>query len=102
MELLGYFFAIIIGMVLGLIGGGGSVLGVPVFAYLFGLDAVTATTLSLFVVGVTSSVGSIGFLRQGLVDFKTAFLFGLPSVLGILFSRRLVLPNLPEYIINRW
>ncbi|MDO5616385.1 MAG: sulfite exporter TauE/SafE family protein [Cruoricaptor ignavus] len=102
MEILGYFFAIIIGIVLGLIGGGGSVLGVPVFAYLFKLDVVTATTLSLFVVGITSSVGSIGFLRQGLVDFKTAFLFGLPSVLGILFSRRLVLPNLPEYIINRW
>ncbi|MDY3335403.1 sulfite exporter TauE/SafE family protein, partial [Riemerella anatipestifer] len=50
MELLGYFFAIIIGLVLGLMGGGGSILSVPVFAYLFGLDAVTSTTLSLFVV----------------------------------------------------
>ncbi|MCC2591257.1 sulfite exporter TauE/SafE family protein [Chryseobacterium sp. MFBS3-17] len=102
MEFLGYFFAIIIGFVMGLIGGGGSILSVPVFAYIFGIDAMTATTLSLFVVGVTSSVGSVGYIRQGIVHFKNAFLFGLPSVAGILFSRRVVLPHLPEYIINRW
>ncbi|MEC5395797.1 sulfite exporter TauE/SafE family protein [Bergeyella sp. RCAD1439] len=102
MEVLGYIFAIVIGFVLGFLGGGGSVLSVPVFVYLFGMDAMTATSLSLFVVGVTSTVGSVKFLRQGLVDFKTALMFGGPSVLGILFSRRLVLPHLPEYIINRW
>jgi len=87
---------------MGLIGGGGSILSVPVFAYLFQIDAVTATTLSLFVVGVTSAVGSVGYIRQGHVNFRTALLFGLPSVAGILFSRRVVLPHLPPYIINRW
>lgn len=102
MHILGYFFAIIIGLVMGLIGGGGSILSVPVFAYLFNIDAITATALSLFVVGVTSSVGSVSFIRQGQVNFTTAYRFGIPSVLGILFSRRLVLPHLPEYIINRW
>lgn len=102
MEWLGYFFAIVIGLVMGLIGGGGSILSVPVFAYLFGIDAVTATALSLFVVGITSSVGSVGYIRQGFVEFRTALLFGLPSILGIIFSRRVVLPHLPEYIINRW
>lgn len=102
MEYIGYFTAIIIGLVMGLIGGGGSILSVPVFAYIFNIDAVTATALSLFVVGTTSSVGSIGYIRQGVVNFRTAFLFGFPSILGILFSRRVVLPHLPPYIINRW
>ena len=102
MEFLGYFSAIVIGLVMGLIGGGGSILSVPVFVYVFGFDAVTATALSLFVVGITSLVGSAGFIRQKQIDFKTAFTFGIPSILGVLFSRRLILPHLPEYIINRW
>ena len=102
MELIGYFSAIIIGLVMGLIGGGGSILSVPIFVYVFGFDAVTATALSLFVVGVTSSVGSIGFIKQKLVDFKTAYIFGIPSILGVIFSRRLVLPNMPHYIIHKY
>lgn len=102
MEFLGYFSAIVIGLVMGLIGGGGSILSVPIFVYVFGFDAVTATALSLFVVGITSLVGSVGFIRQKQVDFRTAFTFGIPSILGVLFSRRLVLPHLPDYIINRW
>ncbi len=102
MEFLGYFSAIVIGLVMGLIGGGGSILSVPIFVYIFGFDAVTATALSLFVVGITSLVGSTGFIRQKQVDFRTAFTFGIPSILGVLFSRRLVLPHLPDYIINRW
>ena len=87
---------------MGLIGGGGSILSVPIFVYVFGFDPITATTLSLFVVGVTSLVGSVGFMKEKLIDFQTALIFGIPSVLGVLFSRRLVLPHLPEYIINRW
>ncbi|HMU06324.1 MAG TPA: sulfite exporter TauE/SafE family protein [Kaistella sp.] len=102
MEIIGYLSAIIIGLVMGLIGGGGSILSVPIFVYVFGFDAVTATALSLFVVGVTSLVGSAGFIKQKQIDFQTAFIFGIPSILGVLFSRRLVLPHLPHYIINRW
>lgn len=87
---------------MGLIGGGGSILSVPVFVYIFGFDAVTATALSLFVVGVTSVVGSAGFIRQKQIHYPTAFTFGIPSILGVLFSRRIVLPHLPEYIVNHW
>lgn len=100
MEFIGYFFAVIIGIILGLIGGGGSILTVPVFVYLFNFDAITATALSLFVVGVSSSIGSINYSIKRLIDFKTAFIFGVPSVIGILFSRSLVIPNLPNVIIN--
>lgn len=102
MEFIGYLSAVIIGLVMGLIGGGGSILSVPIFVYVFGFDAVTATALSLFVVGATSLVGSAGFLKQKQIDFKTAFTFGIPSILGVLFSRRVVLPHLPHYIIHRW
>ena len=102
MELLGYVFAVIIGLVMGLAGGGGSILSVPIFVYIFGYDPVLATTLSLFVVGITSLVGSAVFIAQKMIDFRTAVIFGVPSVLGVLFSRRLVLPHLPEFIINRW
>ena len=71
MEIIGYLSAIIIGLVMGLIGGGGSILSVPIFVYVFGFDAVTATALSLFVVGVTSLVGSAGFIKQKQIDFQT-------------------------------
>lgn len=101
MEIIGYFFAIIIGLILGLIGGGGSILTVPIFVYLFHLDAVTATSLSLFVVGSTSLVGSVGYIKQKMINFRTSLLFGVPSIVGIIFSRRLVVPHLPEYIIHR-
>ena len=60
MEFLGYIFALIIGLIMGGIGGGGSILGVPVFVYLFEIDAITATTLSLFVVGVANAFGGSG------------------------------------------
>ena len=87
---------------MGLIGGGGSILSVPVLVYLFHYDAVTATAYSLFIVGISSFVGSVGFMKNKQVNFNTALLFGLPSILGVLFSRRIVLPHLPHYIINKW
>lgn len=100
MEILGYFFALLIGLIMGVIGGGGSILGVPVFVYLFGMDAISATTFSLFVVGVASAFGAFSNARHGAVDFKTAILFGVPSVLAVMFQRKLVLPHLPENLIN--
>ncbi len=100
MEIFGYVFALLIGLLMGLIGGGGSILGVPIFVYLFGMDAISATTISLFVVGVTSAFGAFGNARQGNVDFKTALFFGIPSVFSVIFMRKIVLPHLPESLIN--
>ena len=77
MEILGYLFSIIIGVSLGLIGGGGSILTVPVLVYIFKEDAVTATAYSLFIVGLTSAVGSVGYFKNGLVNVKTVVI--LPS-----------------------
>ena len=100
MEILGYFFALIIGLIMGIIGGGGSILGVPIFVYLFDMNALTATTLSLFVVGVASAVGTTGNAKQGNVDFKTALLFGIPSVLSVIFVRKIILPHLPDPLFS--
>ena len=76
-EILGYFGALLVGLVLGLIGGGGSILTVPVLVYLLGLNPVIATAYSLFVVGITSVVGAIQNLRKKLVDVKTAIIFSI-------------------------
>lgn len=100
MEILGYFFALIIGLIMGLIGGGGSILGVPVFVYLMGMDALVATTLSLFVVGVTSLFGAVGNFKNGNVEIKTAFIFGIPSVISVMVVRRLILPMLPDTLLS--
>lgn len=101
MELVGFLLAILIGVSLGLIGGGGSILTVPVLVYLFKVDVELATTYSLFVVGVTSLVGSLSYFKSKLVDFRIAFYFGLPSMIGVLLARKLILPNLPS-VFFKW
>lgn len=88
--------AALIGLSLGLIGGGGSILTVPVLVYLFGLDAVTATAYSLFIVGTTSLVGSWPKYREGLVDLKTALIFGAPSIVAVYLTRAYLVPFIPE------
>jgi uncharacterized membrane protein YfcA len=100
MDIIGYSVSILIGISLGLIGGGGSILTVPVLVYLFAIDTVLATTYSLFVVGSTSLVGSVSYFKRGFIDIKTAWLFGLPSIAAIFFARHYLLPNIPEQVIN--
>ena len=100
MEIIGYLAAILIGVVLGLIGGGGSILTVPLLVYLFGINPVTATSYSLFIVGLTSTVGSIHYFRMGLVNIKTAFLFGIPSIIAVFITRAYILPAIPYELIT--
>ena len=100
MVIAGYFASVLIGVSLGLIGGGGSILTVPVLVYLFSIDAVIATTYSLFVVGTTSVVGSLSYFRKGLVDVRTAFVFGVPSIASVFFTRRFIVPAIPNEIFS--
>lgn len=97
-SILGYLGALIIGVVLGLIGGGGSILTLPVLVYLLHINPVTATAYSLFVVGVSSTVGVFKNLKKGLVDFKTAFIFAVPSFIAVFLTRKFILPAIPETI----
>lgn len=100
MEIAGYFSSIFIGLSLGLIGGGGSILTVPVLVYLFSIDAVLATAYSLFVVGTTSAIGSISYFRKGLITLRTAMVFGIPSIAAVFFTRRYVVPAIPHEVFS--
>ncbi len=99
-EFIGYFAAIFIGISLGLIGGGGSILTVPVLVYLFSIEPVVATAYSLFVVGLTSSVGAFTYFKQGLVRMKTALVFGIPSIFSVFLTRQYVVPAIPDEIFT--
>ena len=98
-EFLGYFSALCIGLIFGLIGAGGSILAVPVFAYLFGYDEKTATAYSLFVVGSTAVVGAFRQHIKQYVHWK--LVFGLPAVIAVSLTRRFLIPALPE-IVFQW
>ncbi|MFY1045757.1 sulfite exporter TauE/SafE family protein [Chryseobacterium sp. GP-SGM7] len=100
MEIFGYIASVFIGISLGLIGGGGSILTVPVLVYLFGLDTFLATEYSLFIVGISSLVGSFSYFKKRLVNFKTAFVFGVPSIISIFLTRNFLLPLIPDKIIK--
>jgi len=100
MDIAGYIASIFIGIALGLIGGGGSILTVPVLVYLFSVDAVLATAYSLFIVGATSVVGSFSYFKKGLVNIKTAILFGIPSIIAVFLTRAYIVPAIPNEILS--
>lgn len=98
MKVMGYIAALFIGISLGLIGGGGSILTVPVLVYLFGINPLLSTSYSLFVVGSTSLVGAFNNYLKGLVRIKTALLFGLSSITTVFVTRKFLIPLIPENI----
>lgn len=100
MDILGYLASIFIGISLGLIGGGGSILTVPVLVYLFYIDAVLATAYSLFIVGITSVVGSFSYFKNGLVNIKTAIVFGIPSIIAVYLTRAYIVAAIPSEIFS--
>ena len=96
----GYFAAIFIGLALGIMGGGGSILTVPVLVYLMGVSPVLSTAYSLFVVGSTSVVGAAGYFRKGLVSLPTALVFLGPSLASVFLVRKVLLPALPAELFT--
>lgn len=99
-ELLGYAGAVLMGLVLGLLGGGGSILSVPILVYLFRLDPITATGLSLFIVGATSGAGIFSHHRQGNIQWRTAAAFGAASILSVYATRHWLVPALPDPLLH--
>lgn len=100
LEIVGYIGAIIIGLVLGLIGGGGSILTVPVFVYILGIEPVLATAYSLFVVGSTALVGAVQNAKKGLVDFKTGIIFSIPAFTSVFLTRKFLVPAIPDQLFE--
>lgn len=97
-NLIGYFFSGLIGVSLGLIGGGGSIITVPLLVYIFHIEPTLATAYSLIIVGATSLVGGVRNAVHKLVNFKIAFLFSIPSLIAIYIMRHMVLPHAPATI----
>ena len=100
MLVLGYLASLVIGVSLGLIGGGGSILTVPVLVYLFHVDPVLATAYSLFIVGTTSLVGALPKYQSGEINLRTAIIFGIPAIATVYATRAFILPNFPTG--SRW
>lgn len=100
MEIAAYIALIFMGIMLGLLGGGGSILTVPILVYLFGKSPSEAIVYSLFIVGLTSLGGSVSYFRKGQVRLKTALIFGIPSVAAVFLVRWLVMPLIPEVLFQ--
>ena len=96
MFILGLFLAVFVGITLGLVGSGGSILTVPIFVYIFGIDPVLATAYSLFAIGVTSIVGGAKGIIKKDVDFDKLLKFGIPSMISVFLTRKFVLPLIPD------
>jgi len=92
--------AVIVGISLGLIGSGGSILTVPILVYIMGVNPVLATAYSLFIVGITSIFGSISYFAKGLVNSKTAIVFGIPSITAVFLTRAYLVSAIPAEIFN--
>lgn len=99
-ELLGYAGAVLMGLSLGIFGGGGSTLTVPILVYLFHQEPITATGLSLFLVGTTSAAGLFAHHRQGNIEWRTAAVFGAASLTSVFITRRWLLPALPDPLFH--
>lgn len=100
MEYIGYFAAIIIGLSLGLIGGGGSILTIPILVYLFKVNPELATSYSLFIVGITALYGSYSHYKLGNLKLKTALYFAIPSVISILIIREVIFPQIASTLFT--
>jgi uncharacterized membrane protein YfcA len=98
MVFVGYIAAVFIGISLGLIGAGGSILTIPVLVYLLGIPAINATSYSLFIVGMSAFAGVLRYLKHNLVCVKTVLVFGVPSVLGVFTTRKFLLHRIPDHL----
>ena len=97
-QIIGYILAVFVGMTLGMLGSGGSILSVPILVYVMGIEPTLATAYSLFVIGSTSLVGGIQKAKQKLVDFNKVVLFGIPAVISVFITRKILVPKIPEII----
>jgi uncharacterized protein len=99
-EIWGYAASVFIGLVLGLLGGGGSILSIPILVYIFHIEPVRASAYSLFIVGITSLVGAVPKYKDHLVNMRTGILFGIPSIISIFCTRKWIVPLIPEAVFT--
>ncbi len=94
----GYALAIVVGLLLGLLGGGGSILALPIFVYLFAINPILATTYSLFVIGVSSLFGTYKCVKSNSINYNALIYFGFSSVISVLLTRMYLIDLIPDSI----
>jgi uncharacterized membrane protein YfcA len=99
-QIIGYILAVFVGITLGMLGSGGSILSVPILVYVMGIEPTLATGYSLFIIGTTSLVGGIHKAKQKLVDFKKVVLFGIPAIISVFITRKIIVPKIPDIIFS--
>ena len=99
-HIIGYLLAILVGITMGLLGSGGSILSVPILVYVMHVSPILGTAYSLFIVGITALVGSYQKTKQKLIDYKKVFMFGFPSILSVFVTRKIILPLIPDIIFS--
>jgi uncharacterized membrane protein YfcA len=95
-EVLGFPAMVLMGVVLGTIGAGGSILVVPILVYLFGVAPSIATGYSLVIVGTTALAAAVAYVRRGQSDPRMALVFGFPAIVAVYLTRRLLFPAIPD------
>ena len=100
MEFIGFICAAFVGISLGILGSGGSILTLPIMVYLMHIKPADATGLSLFIVGITSATGGITYVQKKLVDLKTAIVFAIPSIFSVFVTRKFFLAHVPETLFR--
>ena len=98
MIIAGCIAFLVIGLILGLIGGGGSILGVPVLVYVMGYSTDEATSYSLFIIGITSLIGVIAYLKKGNISVEAILQFAIASLVTVFCVRKFIIPNIPSII----
>jgi uncharacterized membrane protein YfcA len=99
-QIIGYILAVFVGMTLGMLGSGGSILSVPILVYVMSIEPTLATAYSLFIIGTTSFVGGIHKAKQKLVDLNKVVLFGTPAVISVFITRKFLVPKIPDIIFS--
>lgn len=97
MEIIGFILTVVIGLLVGLFGGGGSILSVPVLVYLFAIPATLSTTYSLALVSITSLIAATPHVVQKKLSYTKILQFGIPSMIALYTIRSFVLPSIPPY-----
>jgi uncharacterized membrane protein YfcA len=100
MGLIGYLSALLIGISLGALGMGGSILTVPIMIYIMHIKPFDATGYSLFVVGITSAIGCANYIRDKMVDIRRAVVFAIPSIASVFLFRIYIMPRIPVVIFQ--
>ena len=98
--IIGYVLSFFTGIVINLLGGGGSIMTVPILVYLFSVDPYLATSYSMFLVGLSSWLATIDNAKKKMIIYKLAFVFALPDLIVTYLIRKFLLPILPNVIFT--